>query len=103
MTNDTRRVVQAAQLLGIHGSSAATAPLLERLATSSAEWRGRAADLVPRGPSASWSPESVENNLVNALFQNRRFDLTKTDVARIRTLCVTDQCRSEADRHVRNE
>jgi hypothetical protein len=96
-TSDTRSVVEAAQLLGVHGSSAAKAPLLDRLAKWSAEWQGRAAELVPHGPSPAWSPKSIENNLVNALFQNSRFALTKDEVAKIRTLCVTDQCRSDVD------
>ncbi len=99
MTLGSRDATKKYQVIGIHGSSAAKAPLFDRLAKWSSEWHGRAAELVPTGPSAVWSPESIENSLVNALFQNRRFELTKDEIVKIRTLCVTDQCRSEADRH----
>jgi hypothetical protein len=99
--SDVRQTIDAAQLLGRHGSSAAKRPLLDRLKSWSAEWRGHDADLVARGPGQSYSPALVENNVVNALFQNERFSLTKADVAEIRALCVTDQCRANVDGRAR--
>jgi hypothetical protein len=100
-STDIAQVIGAAQLLGGHGSSAAKRPLLERLKSWSAEWHGRAAELITRGPSQSYLPDAIENNVVNALFENERFALTKEDVVAIRGLCVTDQCRTNVDARAR--
>ena len=91
---DVRKVIEAAQLLGSHGSSAAKQPLLDRLAAWSAEWKGRVAELVPLGTGVPDPPSLIENNVVNALFQNERFALTDADVASIRALCLTDGCQT---------
>jgi hypothetical protein len=95
---DMRGVIDAVNALGSHGSSAAMQPLLDRLATWSAEWQGRATelDLTGRGPTFP-SPAPIENSIVHALFQNARFLLTANDVANIRALCVTDPCRTNVD------
>jgi hypothetical protein len=98
---DVGRVIDAAQLLGRRGSSAAKRPLLDRLTSWSAEWHGRAAELVGRGPDSGSSPALIENDVVNALFQNERFALTKADALTIRGLCVTDQCRTTVDGRAR--
>jgi hypothetical protein len=46
------------------------------------------------GPlGAPLSPQVIENNVVNALFQNKQLALSPEDVEKIRILCVTDQCR----------
>jgi hypothetical protein len=94
---DVHKVIDAAQLLGGHGSSAAKQPLLDRLAAWSAEWQGRTAELVPFGMGVADPPQVIENNVVNALFQNERFALTEDDVANIRRLCLTDGCRTNTD------
>jgi hypothetical protein len=94
---DVRKVDEAAHLLGSHGSSAARQPLLDRLGAWSAEWKGRVAELVPLGTGMADSPSLIENNVVNALFQNERFALTDADVAYIRALCLTDGCRTNLD------
>ena len=99
---DARTVVDAAQILGAHGSSAAKQPLIDRLVAWSAEWQGRAGQLVAHGPGAGYPPETIENNVVNALFQNQEFALTKEDAAKIRALCVTDQCRTDVDWRARS-
>jgi hypothetical protein len=93
------RVIEAAQILGTRGSAGAKQPLLDRLAQWSDEWRDRAAELSSR-PDPN-SPEFVENNIVNALFRNARFALTKDEAAHIRALCVTDRCRMNADAVIR--
>jgi hypothetical protein len=102
MVADVRNVIDAAQLLGSHGSSAVKQPLIDRLATWSAEWQGRASELVDLGPGVAYPPQAIENNLVNALFHNERFALTKDDVANMRTLCLTDQCRTDVDMGARS-
>jgi hypothetical protein len=91
---EIRRVTVAAHLLGSHGSSAAKQPLLDRLAAWSAQWKGRVAELKPLGAEVADSPSLIENNVVNALFQNERFGLTDADVANIRALCLTDGCQT---------
>jgi hypothetical protein len=97
MDTNIGRVTEAAQLLGSHGSSAAKQPLLDRLTKWSAEWQGRAAELIGLGPQAGVSPALIENNVVNALFHNERFALTIDEAASIRALCVTDGCRTNVD------
>ena len=76
-------------------------PLLERLARWEGEWRGRGGELVAlrsgRGP---W-PERIENALTNALFENPRLTLSPEDKARIRSLCVTEGCRSNLEARIR--
>lgn len=93
---DVGQASEAAGLLGSYGSSAVKQPLLDRLEKWSAEWQGRAAELVASLPTSN-SPARVENRITNALFQNGRFALTKTDAAHIRSLCVTDGCRTNVD------
>jgi hypothetical protein len=96
MDADTEKASDAAQLLGSHGSRAVKQPLLDRLEIWSAEWHGRAAELVVSRPIVAW-PARLENSITNALFQNERFALTKTDAAHIRDLCVSDECRTNVD------
>jgi hypothetical protein len=95
-----RFVMQAAQVLGKLGSLAAKQPLLESLAKWSGEWQGRAAELarIPTGESYS---AVIENNVVNALLENAQFALTPEELAGIRSLCVTDQCRNALDARIR--
>jgi hypothetical protein len=80
-SDDVRQVMDAAQVLGSHGSNAAKQPLLDRLTKWSAEWRARAAEWVPAGPSKSVSSELIENSVVNALFRDKRIELTKDEAA----------------------
>ena len=47
------------------------------------------------------SPDLIEYGIVNALFQNARFQLTTDDVATITALRVTDGCRTTVDAHIR--
>ena len=98
---DARQAADAAQLLGAHGSTASKQPLVDRLTAWSAEWRGRAPDIAAMRPDLA-SPGRVENSIVNALFENKRFALTSDDVAKIRALCVTDQCPTNVDARVRS-
>jgi hypothetical protein len=97
-----RRQADAAAVLGGHGSIAAKQPLLDRLARWSTEWQGRGAHVAAAGqwPLATGlpAPETLGNTIVRALFENPRFVLTTSEVAHIRTLCVTDDCRATVDR-----
>ena len=103
LTNaNIRRMTDAADALGTHGASAAKQPLLDRLGRWSEEWQGRATELEAlRASRTSPSPEVLEQHLVYALFNDTqgvmRFGLTRNDVASIRALCVTDQCRTIVD------
>jgi hypothetical protein len=96
MDADVGRASGAAGLLGSYGSGAVKQPLLDRLEKWSAAWQGRAAELVALS-STSTSPARIENSVTNALFQNERFALTKTDATHILALCVTDGCRTNVD------
>jgi hypothetical protein len=96
----SERVVDAAQVLGAHGSAAARQPLLDRFTAWSTEWRGRAMELVQHGPMPP-APVLVERHLVDALLSNPHFVLTAADVVTIRALCVTDDCRATVDRLAR--
>ncbi len=95
-----QNVVEAAQLLGERGSSTAKKPLLDRLAQWSAQWRDRA-DQLGKGRMELSSPERIENFVINALFQNPQFALTVDEIANIRSLCLTDQCRRMAEARAR--
>jgi hypothetical protein len=99
---DVHRVMEAAQVIGSHGSRAVKQPLISRLATWSAKWRGRAAELVASAAIVADRPQLIENNVVNALFRNQQITLTRDDVATIRALCVTDGCRTDVDYRARS-
>jgi hypothetical protein len=94
-----RFVVEAAQVLGKHGSIAAKERLLERLAKWSSEWQGRAAELAAIGLGGSYSA-AIENNVVNALLENPAFLLTPDELTRIRSLCVSVSCRNALDSRI---
>ena len=74
---------------------------MARLEQWEAEWRGRAAALVYK-PGEPDSPALIEGWLINALFENPRLNFTADELTRIRTLCVTDACRTTVDARIRN-
>jgi hypothetical protein len=94
-----RLVSDAAQVLAAHGSARAKGPLLDRLARWNEGWRGRESELAAlvAGPSPLDSPVDLENMLVNALLDGRRFSLTKEETERVRELCLTRACRDNVD------
>jgi hypothetical protein len=92
---DLRTVRGAVSALGVHGSAAAKQPLFDRLRVWSAEWRGRANELPALLDMSP--PIAIEKAIVQALFGNARFALNANDVASIRALCVTDNCRTTVD------
>lgn len=98
---DPADAIEAAQALGQYASAAAKAPLLDRLRRWSNEWRGRAAELDVLRSQPTTSPEVIENNVSNALFDNKTFALTKDEAAEIRTLCISDGCRVNVDGRAR--
>ena len=75
--------------------------MLARLERWEAEWRGRAAALV-YDPRVMDAPRELESWLINALFENPRLSLTADERTRIRTLCVSDACRTAVDAWTRN-
>ena len=95
----TRQVVDAAQVLGQHGSAAVEQPLLRRLVRWNEQWRGRDAELaaLTAGPPPFDSPILIEGVLSNALLEARSFTLTADEVARVRSLCLTGGCRDNVD------
>jgi hypothetical protein len=95
---DSDGVSQAARLLGAYGSARVKDHLFDRLAEWQAEWRGREAELDTLAPRIASSPEQIENAITMTLFNNRRITLSPEEKERIRALCVTDRCRSNADR-----
>ena len=94
---DPEDVIDAAQALGRYASAAAKAPLLDRLARWSEEWRGRVVDLDARRSGPTRAPDILEYHVSTALFDNKAFALTRDDAARILSLCVTDRCRMDVD------
>ena len=98
---EIRLATDAARVLGQFGSAAVKATLLARLERWEAEWRGRGAALVST-PASPDSPAQLEYALIIALVENPRLDLTAVELTRIRTLCVTDNCRSNVDARIRN-
>jgi len=99
---DVRAILDAVNALERNGSHDAKRPLLDRLARWSAEWQGREAELdAMQLLRTTSSPDMIESGIVNALFQNDRFQVTTEDVAAIEALCVTDRCRTTVDANTR--
>jgi hypothetical protein len=97
------RVVQnAISALGQYGSAAARQPLRSRFERWSAEWRGRQDELrynafdKPNQPSAM--QERIEAASIQALGGGMGWLTSAGEMAGLRALCVTDNCRAEAQR-----
>jgi hypothetical protein len=100
-SQDSDEAADAAQVLGEYGSAQVLAPLMERFGRWEAEWHGKGGELEALRPRPGPSPERIENALTNALFDNKQITLSTEDEARVRALCVTDSCRSNADGRMR--
>jgi hypothetical protein len=87
-------VNHAAYAFERHASSTGKQRLLDRLATWSHEWKGRASEIHPTGFNGM---ASIEGSLVGALVADGAFELTPDDFARMRDWCVTDACRRTVD------
>jgi hypothetical protein len=91
---DPSTVEDAAEILGASGSAAAREPLLKALERWHAAWEGHAATLQFNRMNAEWRQAGVENALIDALTMGHGWRTTQTDLERLLTLCVTDDCRT---------
>ncbi len=96
---DPRVVSNAADTLGKYGSGASAQPLRAQFERWHRAWEGRQEELqysqVADRPNASQG--MVEVTLLQALGQGQGWLTDEAGLRELRTLCVTDSCRSQAD------
>ncbi len=98
--NDPHREIaaSAAEMLGVHGSAAAEQALWDALEKWHATSKERAGE---RGPAEQGGIDDVqlryESSLVQALAQGRHWIADSRKLARLRELCLSENCRDQVD------
>jgi hypothetical protein len=96
---DPQVVISAVEALGRFGSPASGQPLRAQFERWHATWEGRQEELRYR--RAEDRPDAmqgvVEGTFLQALGQGQRWFTDKFGLRELRTLCVTDGCRTQAD------
>jgi len=96
--SDSQLVSNAVEMLGRHGSSDAREPLLRRFEQWNQKWAGRADELTrQQRDDALHSQIRVESALLTALTHSPAWLADEDMTTKLRSLCVTRGCVSEAE------
>jgi hypothetical protein len=95
---DPRLVLNAVEMLGRYGSQDARSVLLRRFEQWNQDWTGRGDELVRQQRSDPLnSQERVELALLTALTRSPAWLADEGTIAKLKSLCVTRDCLSEAE------
>ena len=97
--SETAVAVQAATLLGQHGSARAEQPLMDRLERWHTQWSGNEKEIQPQieNGEVAGEPAQFERELVRALVTAQAWVADLEKLNRIRQLCLTSSGRRAVD------